>query len=182
MANLHQVKVNWTGYPGGPGVSTFMFEDSATPPLAALRTLFVAFAGQIPTVVALDIPNTGRTVDLNGNVMGAWTGPTQSPFAGSSPTPTYTAAAGAMIRWSTGAFIGGRELRGKTFIVPATTSTFDTNGTIAGGQITAFNNACATFLAAAPTFRIWSRRNAAVATPTSGLCVDKCVVLRSRRD
>lgn len=176
------VKVLWSGFPGAPGVSTFMFEDTATPPLAALRTLWVAFAGQIPTAVQLNIPNTGRTVDLAGNVIGSWSGPVQAPFAGSSPTTTWTSCAGAMIRWSTGAFVGHRELRGKTFIVPATTSTYDTDGSIAGGQITAFNNACNTFLTAAPTFRVWSRRNAAAAAATSGTTVDKTVVLRSRRD
>lgn len=176
------VKVVWSGFPGAPGTSTFMFEDTVTPPLSSLRTLWNALAGQIPTVVKLDIPNTGRTVDLAGNVIGSWSGSAQSQLSGSSPDTRYVSCAGAMIRWSTGAFVGHRELRGKTFVVPATTTTFDTDGTIAGTIITAYNNACSSFLTACPTFRVWSRRNAAAAAVTSGTTVDKAVVLRTRRD
>lgn len=182
MANLHVVRVNWTGFPGAPGVSTLYFDDSASPPLAAVRTFFMALLAGIPTNVLCDYPNTGRTISLAGTVIGSWSTTAAASTPGTGATGNYASPVGGMIRWNSGTFVNGRELRGRTFVVPIATNGYQTNGNLAAGTVSAFQTAANTFLTAAPTFRIWSRRNAAAATCSSATALTKTVVLRSRRD
>jgi hypothetical protein len=78
-------------------------------------------------------------------------------------------------------FNAGREIRGRTFVVPMATNAYDTDGTLAASTVSAFQTAANTVLTAAPTFRVWSRKGALAATCSSALAVDKAVVLRSRR-
>lgn len=182
MANIHQVRVAWSGTLGGPGVSTFYFDGSAPPPLATLRTMFDAIKAYVPTAVVWTFPPTGSTVDsATGQATGAWTATAPSPVSGTG-TGQYSRASGGIINWRTGVYAGGREIRGKTFIVPIIAGAYSTNGNLDGATVTALETAAQTFQTSATTFLIWSRAAAATATVTSATVPLPVAVLRSRRD
>lgn len=179
MVTLNRVRVSWSGWIGAPGVSTHYF--AGNPPLAALRTLWSVFAQAIAPGITVTIENTGQTIDVaTGKAVGTWAGATQTPIT-SAATGSYAAPAGAMVQWKTGAFFDGREVRGKTFIVPIPVAAYDSDGTIGASTLSTLNTGINTFLAGTPGMSVWSRKSQAAVTVTSGAVRDKVMVLRSRR-
>lgn len=88
----------------------------------------------------------------------------------------------ALIRLLTGAFIGGRQLRGRIF-VPGLTETANSSGSlISTTASTLLAAANALNAATAPALAVWSRTHAAVATVTGVSVWSQFAVLRSRRD
>lgn len=87
-----------------------------------------------------------------------------------------------LIRWRTGAFLGGRELRGRTFI-PALTEGHNTAGRPAAALITILNNAAAALIAdGASELMVYSPTKSAIATVVTGTGWSEWAQLRSRRD
>lgn len=150
--------------------------------LAGLRALWAAVAGNIPTGVSLQVENTGQIIDATtGQADDAWSGTAQSAVACNGTGP-YSTASGVHFRWNTGTFFNGRAMRGKTYLVPVTTSTFDTDGTIPTATLTFMNNSLNNFLATtAGGLTIYSRRAANAFIVTGAVAIDRQVVMRSRR-
>jgi len=182
VPDLKRVRVAWTGWAGGPGVSTFFFETEQAPPLADLRTLMAVCAQYIASPVVLQVENTGQTIDSStGKAVAGWSGPTVAPIQCSGGV-NYSSLSGGYIQWKTGAFTNGRESRGKTFLVPLSTSWYDAEGTVHPTTINAVNNALTAWLATGgQAQRVWSKVTAGFASVSSAKLVDKAVVLTSRR-
>jgi len=116
-----------------------------------------------------------------GKAVSGWSAPAVLSITGSGGT-SYSGPSGGVITWKSGSFLNGREMRGRTFLVPLATVCYDTTGTLATANVNAMKTAINTFLAAGGSaMRLYSRRSAADAAVTSGDLVDKAVVLRSRR-
>jgi hypothetical protein len=79
-------------------------------------------------------------------------------------------------------FVNGRQIRGKTFVVPIISSAYFSDGTLDGATVTGLLGPANTFLATTPHLAIYSRRASASATVTSAAVPDMAAVLRSRRD
>lgn len=203
MSNIQRLRVNWTGFPGGPGISTFYGSD-AVALAGALLTLFDAIKAFLPNDVTISPETTGDTLDdATGVLTSGWTGGPTWTVTGTGNT-AYAAPAGVMIKWLTNAVFQGHRVRGRTFLVPTATGVFAIDGTMAPASVAAGNAALATFVSSASAYMmIWSRPRAASpawtdvrgkvhpAKPalagfahalTGGVFVDKAVVLRSRRD
>lgn len=181
MATLHRVRVAWSGWPGGPGVSTFYFDPASAPPLAALKTLYTSVAGICATGIVFTFENAGQDVDVStGQAVGSWTAPSVTNAIGSGST-AYAGPAGGMISWRSGVFLGGRQIVGKTFLVPLGSNAYDTDGSVGNATVNAMNTALSTFLSSAGSLRLWSRKNQAAVSVASAVMVDKAVVMRSRR-
>jgi hypothetical protein len=184
---LNRARVTWAGAGGLPGLSTFYF-DTATTDMTALRTLWVAFAAQLPNSVTITVPSAGDQLqEATGVIVGSWGGPAQAPVPGTGGVGGYSAAEGAMIRWNPNGVVDGRRPLGKTYIVPIISGAIGLNGQISTAVVTAFTAAATTFLGAyAGSVKLWHRKNAKGAglqmTILTGVCSTKQVVLRSRRD
>lgn len=98
----------------------------------------------------------------------------------------YSRAVGGRIDWGTNAIVAGRRLKGRTFIVPISSSGLDTTGTLSGTALATLGTAATgyrntgVFTAAQPV--VWSRTHGIVADITAHTIVDQTSVLRSRRD
>ena len=182
MAELKRVRVGWSGWPGGPGVSTFHFQTDATPPLADLRTLFAQIANYVASGIVLQVENVGQVIESTTmKAVAGWTGPVQAPLTASGGV-NFAAPCGGYIQWKSGVFVGGRESRGKTFMVPLATAWYDAQGTIHPTAKTAIDGAVTTFLAAGGSaMRIVNRGQFGFTSVSSGSVVDRAVVLTSRR-
>lgn len=186
---LNRVRVTLQGATGLPGVATFHFNSSVTD-MTALRTFFDGVKTVFPNVVTIQVPNAGDQInDNSGQIVGAWSGPAQAPVVGTGGAGSYTSTAGAMIRWVTPQVVNGRRPIGKTFLVPATTGIFSPTGTIGSSTITSVTTAAqALVVAYAGELKTYHRPTGSPAaggvacTIISGGCVNKQVVLRSRRD
>ena len=198
MTTLDRVRVEFSGFPGGPGVATHYFLDVSTA-IESLSTFWAAMATLMPVDVHINVPRTGDTIeDTTGKLTGSWIGGVTTPSVGGG-AGKYAAPVGFMVGWETGQIMDGHRVRGKSFVVPAESGVFSTDGSLTDGIITNIVAAANTLILAQSTsLVIWHRPFAGrAATPThparaahlgghalvTGSRVpDKAVVLRSRRD
>lgn len=185
MANLRRINVAWVGATGLPGVSVF-YCPSATDAGADLLTWVGAIKGLIPAVTTITVPTNGDLVDdVTGQLSGSWTGGTGGATA-CTGGGNYFAGVGAYVNWGTALIIGGRRLRGRTFVCPLTVNQSDANGTLLAAAVTTLTTASST-LAATGHLSIWHRPSApgmsdgASSTVTSATVPDQVTSLRTRR-
>lgn len=180
--NLHKYQVVLKGFTGGPGVMTFYFDAAGAIPHTAVSTFLTALKTSMAASVTAALPPSGITIDdSTGAAVGAWSAAAPADVVMTS-AGNYAAAAGAVINWRTGIYAGGRELRGKTFVVPLAAACYDSAGKLSAATGSAIAAAANALAGSAVPPRIFSRVNhtsAPVATATVPLI---SAVLRSRRD
>jgi len=182
MPTIHQFRVRWAGMVGAPGVSTFYCSGTPATFKTALEAFFTADKSLYPSSITITVPNTGSDIDSgSGLTVGVWSSGSEAPIT-CTGTGSYAAPAGMVVNWHTGAYINGRELRGKTFLVPTVVSTMATNGTLTDTDRAGVQADANTLRSSAATMVIYSPTSASIATVTSATVPDKVAVLRSRRD
>jgi len=212
MTDIIRVRTVFTGFSGAPGLMTNYFRltgpgfvvGDAQNAVDRIKDAFTAHHANLP--VAFRWTTSGQVdqlKDTNGEVVFSWTA-TPSTGTGTSSVSGYAPiASGVLIKWQTGAFVGGRRVVGKTFLVPTGNNTTDTDGTLTTGAAAEWNGWAASMLSEGLTglhMVVWSRPRAARAAGpgghpaalsardgssypiTSGAANDKLCVLTSRRD
>jgi len=180
----------WNGFTGAPGFTVLNFFDELTTgeiALAAARvkTFFDAIAARIPDNASIVYPGEATVHDNTGTLTGALA---LTPPASTNATGlgSYAAPVGARVNWETGTISGGRRIKGRTFLVPLVSSTFDTDGTLTSANLTVILNAATAFLAGLATdgvqLGVWSQIGSSVSPVNSATVPDQATVLRSRRD
>ena len=187
MTALRRYRVQWTGMPGGPGVTTIYTADSSGAALGLLHTFFLACQPYVPADVTIKSPDTAGDIidDATGAITGRWT---DSGFANivCANANVYNAAGGAMMRLLTNNVRGRRRVQGRWFLVPW--GAYQSDGTILDAAVTAMNNAGNTLALSSAGPYVWHRPSAPGASDgqaygaTNLVMPDKSVVLRSRRD
>lgn len=182
MAVLHQIRVTWAGAPGMPGVSTFYTTTSPATLLPKIRTFFEAIKGMIPNTVTISYPSAGNDIDdSTGNAVAGWiaTAPANTVCSNTNP---YSAASGAVVNWKTAQYLAGRQLRGKTFIVPLNSQSFGTDGRLTALDQTAIQTAASNLCATVGDLYVYSSAHHTSAAVTTASVPRLGAVLRSRRD
>lgn len=182
-----RVKVEWTGLPGSPFLSTFIFGTTGSGGAADARAGVVAFMDALEPFYTSALTASLITEVQEFDVA---TGDVSSSFpiapsthvgtlAGSRLAPTTQ----GLIRLRTGTFVGGREVRGKVFVPGVGTSsalaTGDPNTTYTNG-LQAAAQALIDYSPAA--WLVWSRASGTAPVVTSASVWNRFAVLRSRRD
>lgn len=180
-----RVRINWTGTT--PGFTVWHFlpntddQSAATAAASAATTFLETIDGLYRNSVTAQVDPEVLAVDVGtGNVTGVFP-VTAAAQQGDSADAAVPNAAMALIRWRTGVFSSGRELRGRTFIPGLTDTSVDATGNVSAATVTAINAAAATLISSSD-FAIWSPTNSSAATVTSGTTWTEFAVLRSRRD
>jgi hypothetical protein len=182
---IRKLPVAWQTGAGGVGVSVFYtaFGTDATVEVAAFFNAIKAF---FPSGVSWNVPSSGDVVDeVTGLITGAWTAGTAASIVGTG-AGAYAAGTGVYVRWQTGGIVGGRRVKGRTFLCPLIVSAYQTDGTILDASLATMNTAVNT-LAAAGKLNIWHRPTAKGANDgsthlvTAGSGPDHVTSLRSRR-
>ena len=176
----------WQGLTGLPGVSVIHSLDSVSGALAAIRAFFLASQSVFPSGLSFSFPNSGDVFDsATGALTGGWSDTAVADVPASGAV-AYAAGVGCFVKWNTGAIVGGRRLRGKTFLAPLGNDRFDGQGTIVAGSVTTMQNAANT-LVATGVMNVWHRPSSpgasdgALHVVTSATVPDKVTALRSRR-
>jgi hypothetical protein len=182
MTDIKQVRVAWTGAIGMPGVSTFYCTGDVATFRTALTAFFTADKSLYPSIVTITVPNTGSVIDSDsGLVTGTWTSGTSTSIA-CTGTGNFSAATGMVVNWHTGIYVGGRELRGKTFLVPMVVSTLSADGTPNATDRAGVQSDANTLAGTTASMVVYSRRANTIASVSSATVPDIAAVLRSRRD
>jgi hypothetical protein len=185
MATLRKVLVTWNGATGLPGLSVF-YTAAADDATANLGTFFTAIKALFPSSLSWSIPAAGDEIsDVSGQLVGGWSGGTAASVTATGGA-SYAAGTGSYIQWGTATIVNGRRLKGRTFLCPLTTSTYDTDGTITAAANTTVNGALTT-LVATNKLRIFHRPLVHTFTGgisdvvSSGTLSDKTASLTTRR-
>jgi hypothetical protein len=139
-----RVRTEITAVSGSPYLSTFHFPGSGGTDAEAAADGARAFWAEI--VASMAAPTSVQVVGEveefepeTGNLLAVFQSEQAVLVASGSGDPLPWATQG-LIRWRTGAFIDGRELRGRTFI-PALTEGHSTQGRPTAALITILNTA-----------------------------------------
>lgn len=204
MPALYRVRSRWTGFNGAPGYTILHFRDfnspdpgpgggtveGATDAVERVQTFFGAIAGTIPSAVSIDVEREVDVIDdATGSLIDSY-GATSGGITAGTGTATYAAPVGAVINWRTGAVRNGRRLRGRTFLVPLSSSNFNAQGGLIPAVQTLIQNA-ANALASTegtPDLAVFGRPSAPAAADgvssvvTSATVPSIAAILSSRRD
>ena len=186
---LARVVVNWSG-PSvkGLAVNVLHFAGDGSPPdPAAIKNAYAAIGSILPGDVRVTIPNSGEVIeDTTGTLLSVWTGAGGGTVTGGL-TQAAAAGVGACASWKTGGIINGRTLRGRTFIAPLATSSYETDGTLSPTVITGMNAFIAGLMGSGPR-AVWHRPPTTGGSDgnsdgvIAGSVRDRAAFLSSRRD
>jgi hypothetical protein len=183
---MFRVKTVLSGPSGQPGLSTMHFTGASTQAtvdaaVAAVGVFWGAVDAYMHTTQNWATEAEVMELSLAGVPTAVWQGSVQSG-SGASAGEIVPFATQGLIRWRTGDFTFGRELRGRTFI-PGTTIDTWTNGTIGTTPESVWNAAAATLIAGTTAVLVvWSPTHDFVADVTAASAWREAAVLTSRRD
>lgn len=157
MVDLDRHRVDWTGFLGGPGISTF-FCAAGTAMNSHLNSFFTSLAAYLPSDVNIQIEPNGDTIDsATGLITAAWADTPEALLTGTA-TGGYSAVSGALVQWGSATYLSGRRLRGHTFIVPINDTAYDNTGVISAAYVTGLTSAAAALVSSmAGNMMIWQR-------------------------
>lgn len=182
---MWRVRTSFTGVTGAPWVSTAFFNETAGTAQQA-ATAVGAFWNSADSLMEASVSWTTladvEDVDpVTGNVTSV-VNTTPVTGSGVAATTGLPVATQGVVRWRTGVYVGGREVRGRWFI-PGLATTANTDGVPSSTMLSTLNTAAATLIADANTVLfIWSRKNGQAQPVSSGSCWTQFGILRSRRD
>lgn len=169
----------------GGGISQLYFDEAggtAAEAQSAVATFWEGVAGVMSDEVDIEVVSDVETVSVStGQVTGITPTETVNLVGLSTGDPLPLSTQG-LIRWRTGFYAGGREVRGRTFI-PGMTESNSTDGKPTTGLPGSLTGVAQSLVNdASSELVVYSRSKAASAAVVSATCWDNWAVLRSRRD
>lgn len=187
MTEIARIPVVWSGLTGLPGLSLFYSTPADAPAaVAAVNTFFNTIKGSFVSGLSWTTFGSGDTiVQETGQLAGGWSGGTGGIYNASGGAGAWAAGTGGLVKWDTGGVVGGRRLRGRTFLTCILGSKYDAGGTLEDATVGSWQTAADTLVAAGKC-RIWHRPHPGFADGTSLLITsatvpDRVTSLRSRR-
>ena len=181
-----RVRSTWQNWPGAPGVTDFYSQDLiAANFVNDVRAFFDAIKANLPSGLQVQTSGVCDLInEVNGQLVGQDTTATPAVVQGTN-AGVYSGASGAVIRWTTGGFVAGRRVQGRTFLVPLV-GQGDTNGSIISAVLTTLQTAADGLITAgAGDMVVWSRPRQFIGGSshivTGRVVPDLAAVLRSRR-
>ena len=182
---MYRVRTIFTGVTGSPWVNTAYFNESGGSPEQAAaavgqfwNTVDALIESSVGWSTSADVETvnaaTGEVTDVTSTTISAGTG-----AGGATGLPT---AAQGLIRWRTGHYVGGREVRGRWFI-PGLGAASNSDGLLLAASRTLINDAGVALINDAnSSLAVWSRAHGLDQVVTSASVWTQFAVMRSRRD
>lgn len=189
-----QITVRYNGFTGAPGWVKMKFigklDQSQANTAAANFRVFLAGIGlgNIPSTASFTFDTVVQTFDGQGKLDGELNLSVVPASVNGTGSGSYAGGAGAVVNWLTDAFVGGKRIRGRTFLVPLANVAFQSDGTLADAFRTSLGAAATTFAASTPQPAVWSQRKLGgsdvntIAGMQGASVPDRTALLRSRRD
>lgn len=190
MASIIRHTAVWSGSPGLPGYSQFYqgvtgsISSDAQGGQNDIGAFFWSLLALIPEEVTVTVDPVYQVIN---EVTGAVTGEEVVGAPVTLNVGTYVGEwsrqVGALVEWSTGSFIAGRRLRGRTYLVPLGACAA-TDGTLPDSTLATVRAAAQYIVVSSHDFLVWHRPiagagGAAVAL-TGAIVRDHAAILRSR--
>lgn len=195
MATIVRIQAVWTGFQGGPGYTHWYgISDGDSAAAAAalaprMRTFFDSIKGLIPSNVDIKVQRTYQVLnDQNGHVTNEAQLAVDPAILSGTAVGVYSAASGAVMNWETGFFnANGRRVRGRTYLVPLSSTAMENDGTLSSTAFNTLQAAGTAALGGTGSLGVWTRPSPGGSDgdfniAISALVKDKVAVLTSRRD
>lgn len=186
MVDLYRVRTNLVGGSGSDQVSTMFFSSAASETAqdaaTAVRTFWYDMRGKVTSAYTATVEPEVFLIDQATGEPTGIESTTTTPVSFTDGTDKLPWVVQGLVQWTTGTFIGGRQVRGRTYI-PGVTGAGNTNGIPNSDYLTALNTAAATLLGTTGvTLVVYSRKNHSAWPVVSRNAWQKWAELRSRRD
>jgi len=100
MVNISRVRAVWSGFVGGPGISTFYFTDTITA-VPSVHAFFAGIRTWLPQDVHIQVENAGDILNNEtGALIDSWVEDAVEVVVGDNDA-AYSAPAGAVVDWLT---------------------------------------------------------------------------------
>jgi hypothetical protein len=188
MTNIFRVRTIWEGVAGAPYYTNLYFTDTGANPAplaaaAAVDTMFENIAGNISNLLSWTVQSDIPVIDdATGTLVGNWS--VGNRFGnGTNVSEILPRQAQGMIRWETTTVVGGRRLRGRTFVPGPTEPLNEQGGTPVTGYVDGLEGT-GEFLRDSPNneLRVYSPTHGTSAVVTGVGAAPYWANLRSRRD
>lgn len=182
-----RVRTSFSGPSGTPWLSTFYFsgndsQSGATDANNAVGAFWSAVDNFMRTGITWGTLAQVDELTAAGVLVGGYPVTPATGAGGDAATGQLPSAVQALVTWDTGAFVGGRRIKGRTFI-PGLTEAQNFSNSLEATFSAALTTAATTLNAlASPELSVWSKTNNAVITVSAAQVSPKWAVLRSRRD
>jgi hypothetical protein len=189
---MFEYRAVWSVTGGGTGYSVFHVREANTVSIDIAATAFasdlraglVTLTGDLPNDVTITFESEAREIDVSsGTLLGVHAVTAPASITGVQ-TGVYAAPSGAKVDLITGGIVAGRRLKGRTFIVPLSATSYADNGQVASSARTRLVTAFEMFRDDVGTYSlgVWSRTHGMLADVISFSASTRAAVLRSRRD
>lgn len=177
----------WSAARGGPYYTNMFFTGSTAAHAAdahsAVVGLWSNLSANLSNTVSAVVQSDVDVVDpATGFITDQWQVPSVT-VAGASSNQPLPQSNQLLIRWVTGFYANGRQIRGRTF-VPGATEMMTSVGRVEPATLAVFNPFLTSMLASLDPdndLAIWSREAGTVTAVSSGSFWEEFAVLRSRR-
>lgn len=183
---MYRVRTVFRGVAGTPWYSNLFFDDQDPGGAQGAIDAVAAFWGALAPVIAGAItwrvePEVFAISPGTGEIENVFT-ETAATGAGNASGEALPYANQGLIRTDTGAYVGGRRLRGRIFI-PGPTETFSQNGVPSASYLELLNDAPDVLIGSeTATWVLYSRKNFIQSPIVGATAAGYWAVLRSRRD
>lgn len=182
-----RVRFEITGPSGAPWLSTMNFQGTtltnAQDAADAVRTFWVGLGGQIvDTAQGRILPEVLIINDVTGEPTGIFNVTPGDPVTFTASNTLLPRTTQALVRWRTGVYSNGREIRGRTFI-PGLTQASNNQGRPSGGIVAQLTTLANALIADTDSvLGVYSKRNGALAVVNAASVWSEFAELRTRRD
>lgn len=192
--DMLRVTALWSGFPGAPGYSNFFFAggggliSDAQQVAQRVADAFAAVAPRLPVDVTIQVEQAVEVIDSDTGMTTDFREISTIPPVVGSGGASYAGPTGAVVNWRTNDLRNGRRIRGRTFLVPLSTASFATDGTLSEAAREDVQDFAAVLIGGDldSELGVWSRpiggAGGVFATVVSSTVPDMAAVLRSRRD
>lgn len=181
------IRTDLTGLSGGPYLSTMHFAGStlanAQDAADAVRTFWNAVRGEFSPAQTAQVQSDVTVLDdITGEPTGLHQVTAPAAVVGLAAGEALPYGVQELVRWRTGSYIAGREIRGRTFI-PGMCEPQNDNGRPTAASVATITAAAAALIADPDcNLIVYSRKNQTGSQVQSGTCWNQFANLRSRRD
>lgn len=181
-----RLRINWTG--PASGFSVMHFAGSLETPgdaqaaADAVSTWLTAVGPHMADAQAAQVDSEVLEVDVvTGQTTGVGT-ISSSAVLGSGGNNQVAQASMLLVRWRTGVFTEGREIRGRTFVPGIGAGGSTPAGEVLPALITAMDTANSAFIGGVPPLVVYSAMHGTLAEVSTANVWTEFAVMRSRRE
>lgn len=187
MADMNEIIADYSGPGSGGKLSVFHFQAGAdlADQRQAIADLLGAADAFMDNAYSWSVRQSGRVLnDVTGGLVDEWADAGTLTGTGASVGQATADSTQALFRWGTGAVVGGRFLKGRTFL-PGLESNSFTDGNLSSTVQAGLNSAAIGMAGSGVGFCIWHRPKTGSGGTTrlvnSGSVWAEAAVLRRRR-